>query len=610
MTQRTSAVGALLSLLSRRERTRLALLFVAVVGMAFLEMVSIAAVLPFLSVAADPTQIHSNAWLNWAYEGLGFMSTTSFLIVLGAAALVALLVNNAWMAATSWAQYRFAYGCNHSISVRLLRHYLARPYVFFLHRHSAELGNNVLAEVEHITKEVLTPALDAAAKAIVAFAVIGFLVVLDPTLALLVALVLGGAYGAIYISVRQRLARIGKERAAANAARYKAASEVFGAIKEVKLLGKEAVFLARFAQPSQRFAHHRATSQIIGHLPRYALEAVAFGGVLLIALYLIQRGGTLQQVSPVLGLYAFAGYRLMPSLQQVFNGLAKARFGVPAVHNLHREFTSLETRPGSGRVTSGNGAQQQVPAIPCVDRIELDNITFTYPGASKPALRNVSLVIPAKTTIGIIGSTGSGKTTLVDVILGLLRPQEGEIRIDGVLLSEANLRAWQNSIGYVPQHIHLSDDSIARNIAFGLLPKRIDPEAVERAARVANIHDFIVRELPQAYSTPVGERGIRLSGGQRQRVGVARALYHDPAVLLFDEATSALDISTEAAVVDAIHDVADHEKTIVVITHRMQTLRYCQLIYHLAHGSLTETLDYSQVSVAAAAQSMRAQESC
>lgn len=557
-----------LALLSRRERIQLVLLFMAVLVTAFLELVSIAAVLPFLSVAADPTQVQENAWLSWAYESLGFTSTTRFLMTLGAVAFIALILSNAWMAATSWAQYRFAYGRNHSIGVRLLRCYLAQPYIFFLRRNSADLGKNVLAEVEHLTKDVITPGLRAAAKVIVAFAIIALLVAVDPMLAFLVTLVLGGAYGAIYFAVRRRLGRIGRERTVANAARYKAVSEAFGAIKEVKLLDREEAFIRQFVLPSQRFAYRRATSQIIGELPRYALEAVAIGGVLLITMYLILRGGSLQQVMPVLGLYLFAGYRLMPNLQHVFHGLTRLRFGAPAVENLHRELAATERRSVSGRIKRGNRKQ---PTLPFTDRIELDRVTFTYPGANKPALTNVSLIIPVNTTIGIVGPTGSGKTTLVDIILGLLRPQGGEIRIDGVSLTDANLRPWQNNLGYVPQHIHLSDDTIARNIAFGLPPERVDRHAVERAARIANIHDFIVQELPEAYETTVGERGIRLSGGQRQRIGIARALYQDPALLVLDEATSALDRDTEAAVLEAFTILAG-QKTILAISHRRSNI--------------------------------------
>ena len=585
----------MLDLLSRRERAQLALLFVAVLVMAFLEVVSVASVLPFLSVAADPGRIQSNEWLRWAFEGLGFTSPNGFLLALAGAALLALVLSNAWMAATHWAQLRFARGRSHGLSTRLLRHYLAQAYVFFLRRNSADLGKNILAEVDQVTSGVLLPALRFAAKAVVALAIVVLLVAFDPLLALLVTGVLGGAYAALYLYVRYRLARLGKERLAANTARYKAVSEAFGAIKDIKLLGREAALLARFTGPSKRYNACQATAAILGEMPRYLLEVLAFGGVLVIAIYLIMRGEGLQQTIPVLGLYAFAGYRLMPSLQQVFHSYTRLRFAAPALDHLHRELAQISAVPSAKLPSIHHFNGNHTAELPLSERLELEGITFTYPGAPKAALRDVTLAIEANSTVGIVGPTGSGKTTLVDIILGLLRPQAGEMRVDGVPLADANLRAWQNGLGYVPQHIYLTDDTIASNIAFGIPNAQIDREAVERAARIAKIHDFISQELPEGYGTVVGERGIRLSGGQRQRIGIARALYHDPAVLVFDEATSALDTDTEAAVMEAIQHLAG-TKTILIIAHRMTTLRNCDVLHVLRGGRLVESSTYEGVA--------------
>jgi ATP-binding cassette, subfamily B, bacterial PglK len=572
------------ALLSRRERLELGLLAVAVLVMAFLEMTSVAALLPFLSVAADPTKVHSNAWLAWAYDVFGFTSANRFLLALGSAALVAFLLSNTCMAATVWAQAHFSYRRMHTIGARLLRHYAAQPYVFFLSRNSADLGKNVLSEVEQVTGRILNAGLQVVARSVVALAIVGLLVLLDPLLALLIAILLGVAYTAIFLAVRRKLARIGLERIADNRQRYQAVSELFGAIKDIKLLGKEHELLRAFEAPSARFARHQATASVVGQLPRYVLETVAFGGVLLIAIYLLARGGSLQHVVPVLGLYAFAGYRLMPSLQQAFQGLTLLRFGAPALDNLYRELTSTPlSHQEPARPRGGNGTAPE--ALPLCRRLELERITFTYPGAFRPALDDVSLSLDANAIVGFMGPTGSGKTTLVDVMLGLLRPQAGEIRVDGVPLMPANLRAWQNGIGYVPQHIYLADDTIARNIAFGVPPHRIDMAAVERAARLAQIHDFIANDLAMAYATPVGERGVRLSGGQRQRVGIARALYHEPTLLVLDEATSALDHRTEDAVMEAIRNLAG-SRTIVLVTHRLTTLRVCDRVYTLEGGQL------------------------
>jgi ATP-binding cassette subfamily C protein len=589
----------IIDLLSRRERLRLGLLFAAVLVMAFLEMISVASVLPFLSVAADPGKIQTTPWLTWAYDSFGFASTNGFLLALAGAALVTLILSNVWIAATHWAEIRFTRGRHHGFSVRLLRRYLAQSYVFFLRRNSADLAKNILSEVNQAAGALMST-LALTAKSLVALAIITLLVVFDPWVALFVTGVLGGAYGAIYLYTRRLLRRLGKERVVANGARYKAASEAFGAIKDVKLLGKEDVLVAQFTGPSRRFNNCQATAALIGNLPRHLFDVLAFGGILVIAIFLILRGEALEEAIPVLGLYAFAGYRLMPALQQIFGSYTRLKFGAAAVENVHRELTQAASgrRPKSAAPRGANGSRSAV--LPLTERLELESITFTYPGAHRPALRDVTLTIEARTTVGIVGPTGSGKTTLVDVMLGLLRAQAGVIRVDGAPLTDASLRAWQNGLGYVPQHIYLSDDSIARNIAFGIPDAEIDHDAVERAARVANIHGFIAHELPEGYATVVGERGIRLSGGQRQRLGIARAVYHRPSVLVLDEATSALDYDTEAAVMEAIHHLAG-ETTIIMITHRLAIApRSCDALYQvedgvvrphpLSHAGLTDRL--------------------
>jgi ATP-binding cassette subfamily C protein len=346
------------------------MLFAVVLVMAFLEMLSVASVLPFLSVAADPGKIQTNAWLNWVYGGLGFASANQFLLALAGGALLALLLSNAWLAATQWAQIRFAMGRSHSLSVRLLQHYLDQPYAFFLQRNSADLGKNILSETDQVTA-VLIAGLRLSAKAMMALAIVATLIAFDPVLSLILTAVLGLAYGALYAFTRHRLSRLGTERVEANRERYQLMSEAFGAIKDVKLLGCEKVFRTRFIEPSRRFNYSQATSTVIAEMPRYGLEVLAFGGVLVIAIYLLLRGEGLQQTIPVLGFYAFAGYRLMPSLQQIFSGYAKLRFGAPAVDNLHRELLSKpEGREGSdasvGRApTGGEGRAESSKLASC-----------------------------------------------------------------------------------------------------------------------------------------------------------------------------------------------------------------------------------------------------
>ena len=331
-----------------------------------------------------------------------------------------------------------------------------------------------------------------------------------------------------------------------------------------------------FEAPSRELALATGNNAVVAMLPRYALEALAFGGIVLIVLYLLREQQDLQAIIPILGLYAFAGYRLMPSLQQIFHGLTNIRFNAAALDQL------IADLPAAGSTAVSTPA---APALRLRDSIRLRGVTFRYATAKETLFEGLDLEIRAATTVAFVGETGSGKTTLVDLILGLLRPGAGSIEIDGVPLTEENVRRWQANLGYVPQSIFLTDDTVTRNIAFGLPDEEIDREAVERAARAASIDRFIRTELPRGYETVVGERGVRLSGGQRQRIGIARALYQDPEVLVFDEATSSLDSLTEEAVLQAVHDLAG-SKTILMIAHRLSTVRDCDRIFLLSGGEI------------------------
>jgi ATP-binding cassette subfamily C protein len=581
-------------LLTPRERRNLYLLFCAVLVMAGLEVVSVGSIMPFLQVAADPASVHENAYLSWAYETVGFADTDSFLVALGLVALAALVVSNAVIILTRWALERYVWGRNHSLSRRLLQSYLNRPYEYFLTRNSSELGKNILQEVKEVTSQMLQPGLKGAAKGIVAVAIIGFLVVVDPIVALIVAVVLSSAYAGVYYLVRNRLDRIGEKRVATNTERYQYVNEAFGGIKEVKLRGKEETFLNRFDPPSRRYGRVQAQYRIVKKAPRYILEAVAFGGIILIAVYLIALQENIRNVIPMLGLYAFAGYRLMPALQSAFTGLASARFNIAALEKVHEDLRKrADAAPNA--LTNDTPNTPEAP-LTLDEQLVLEDVSFTYPGAEEPAIKDLSLEIPSHTTVGFVGKTGSGKTTTVDLILGLLRPQQGIISVDGTpLRDESDIRRWQQGVGYVPQQIHLADDTVARNIAFGIPEKEIDIKSVRDAARRAHIYDFVTSELSDQWQTVVGERGVRLSGGQRQRIGIARALYHRPPVLVFDEATSALDQVTEQSVMEAVYEL-NNDHTMLIIAHRLSTVRRADRIIMLEKGEKIGMGTYEQLS--------------
>jgi len=329
---------------------------------------------------------------------------------------------------------------------------------------------------------------------------------------------------------------------------------------------------------------------VVGQLPRFALEAIAFGGIIIFVLILLITREDARQVIPLTGLFAFAGYRLMPALQEVFHSFTKMQFNLAVLDRVYQDITA-----GANPTARPLPDKKELPEpLPVKKEIRLQNVTYNYPETSVPVISNINMIIEYNTSVAFVGPTGAGKTTLADIILGLLVPQEGLLLVDGVPVDETNLKNWQLNIGYVPQYIYLSDDTVTSNIAFGVSEKVIDHRAIERAACIANIDKFITEELPQGYDTLVGERGIRLSGGQRQRIGIARALYHDPAVLVFDEATSALDGATEDAVLGAMANAA-RMKTLIIIAHRLPTVKNCDQVYLLDRGKIVAQGKYEEL---------------
>lgn len=585
--------------LTKGQQRRVLLLTGAVIIMAVLEVVNVSAIAPFLALASDPDMIEENVFLGLLYDYFSFNSVNSFLVAVGLGVFALMLLSNAWSAFTTWAQLRLVWSWNHQLSVGLLGRYLYRPYSYFLSRNTADLSKNLLSEVQQITNDLIRPVILAIGKTIVAVGIVGVLVFINPALAAIVTVVVGGCYGVIYAFTRKRLNEIGQDRVKANEERFTVANEALGGIKEVKVLNVEQSFLDRFIAPSRRFSRHQAARQTIGSVPRYAIETIAFGTVILIVVYLIAIESDFDSIVPMLGLYAFAGYRLMPALQQVFSGITSMRFYGSALEELLQDLSPDETIvSGQQSIVGGSkGGTKSVgtaKSLVLKDGLQVRDLSFTYPNTERAALDGVSLEIQANSTIGFVGATGSGKTTFADVILGLLRPQSGQILVDGVPITEDNLPAWQRSVGYVPQEIFLTDSSIAENIAFGIPKDQVDMEAVRAAAEIAQIDKFIMDELPRGYDTVVGERGIRLSGGQRQRIGIARALYRDPKVILFDEATSALDNTTESYVMQAMQALHGR-KTVVLIAHRLTTLAECDVVFVLERGRLVSEGTYASL---------------
>ncbi len=570
-----SLINKILALLTKAERKKAVLLLLMMIFVAFLDVMGVASIMPFTAVLANPELIQSNQILNFLYKLFGFRGHDDFLWALGLMLFLLMLFSLACRAISIYAQLRFTLMREYSISSRLFGCYLRQPYSWFLNQNSATLGKMILAEVNQVILGGVLPLLNVISQGTVSVIMVLMLLLIDPVLAMTVALVLGVSYGVIFLLTNQFLQRIGRECHVSNGNRFKVINEAFGAIKELKFLGLEDIFLRRFSAEAKIFAGHQASERIIGQLPRFGLEGIAFGGMMGVLLYLMAKNQNIAEVLPIIALYAFAGYRLMPALQQVYVSIVALKFTKRALDGLHTDLCSMSLV---------NPPSQPEELMALNSEIKLEDISFSYETNGPPVLQNISLKIPAQSTIGFIGSTGSGKSTLIDVVMGLLKPSDGELIIDGKKISNKNVASWRDQIGYVPQSIYLVDDSIAANIAFGIPGHEIDYQAVVQSAKIANL-DEVVKGFPGGYETIVGDRGIRLSGGQRQRIGIARALYRRPKILVLDEATSALDNKTESEVLDSIRRQGE-DITIIMVAHRLSTIRDCDQICVLNKGSI------------------------
>jgi len=571
-----------LSLFNRKEKLKLGAILSGTVLMGFVEMISVAAIMPFIAIAVKPSLIESNQYLNAFYSYFSFSSYNRFLLVIGGMVFCLLLFGNIFSGMMSWVMIRFCYTKGKGISGTLFQKYLMQPYLYFLDKNSSELSKNILAEVDRFVIGILNNSLQMFSKIIMVVSIFTLLIIVKPLLALTVMGVLGGAYYILLKIIRTKLVAAGKISSHVNGMRYQTINEALGAIKELKVLGREQLFVDKYRDNAQLYAQSETLSQLSPSVAKYAIEVVAFGSMLLIALYLIATHEGISEFMPLLALYALSGYRLMPAMQQVFSGYTLFKYHQSALDLLCKEMqlpylkNTLGTEP-----------------LSFTNTLVLDNVSYRYPDSEKWALNNINLSIKQHATIGIVGASGAGKTTLIDIILGLLSPQ-GNLAIDNVVINDSNVRSWQRNIGYVPQSIFLLDGTIASNIALGISENTVDMDSIIKASKLANLHDFIINELPQGYNTKIGERGIRLSGGQRQRIGIARALYHDPELLIFDEATSALDGITEKVIMEAIHSLANR-KTIILIAHRLNTVKDCDTIYIFDRGNIIGHGSYDQL---------------
>ena len=573
-------------LFTKSERLKILILFFGILIHGIIEISSIASILPFMSIVMDPTIINTNIFLSKLYNFFNFNSYNSFLVSLGLLVFILLFFSNAYAAFIFWWITRFVQFQSYRLSKKIFDNYLSQSYIFFLNRNSSELSKNVLTEVNRVIIGVIYPMLLAVSKVAIVIFIAILLLYVNPKLSIVISVTLTIAYGIVYYVVREYLRGIGELSTKATFEKYKFTDEAFSGIKDIKLRGTETEFIKKYSQPAKKFAEYSATSAVISLLPRYAIETLAFGGLLLIVIFLISTSENFMSVIPLVALYSLAGYRIMPGLQQIYHSIAQIRYNTPALDILLKD---LKNSTYNKNITDG-----KLISLPKIKKeIEFKSVYFKYPNSNDQILENINVKIRSNSLTAFVGKTGSGKTTLIDILLGLLPINKGDILVDNIKLKEDNFSSWQKKLGYVPQNIFLTDDTLKNNIAFAVPDNQVDHKKIINAAKLAELENYI-STLPDKYNTYVGEKGIRISGGQIQRVGIARALYYNPEIIVLDEATSALDNLTEKNIMDSLKKLSK-SKTIIIIAHRLSTIKNCDQIYFLEKGRVSAEGNYNEL---------------
>jgi len=541
-------------------------------------VIGVTSIFPFLAIAADPERIrHSQFGLRFLAL-LPPMGNRELLITAGVIAIVGLLISNAVNLLAEYARTRYANGFAHWLRVRLLSRMASQPYGYFLKRNSSDLLRKIMNNVESYTGAVLLPLLDSIARALTAALLLATLFLVQPVIAFATALGLGGFYMVVFRLLARKRREVSEGLRMAFAGSYRDAQQVLGGIKPIKVHRAEEHFLSRFAGHSAVVARMSARVPIVANSTRYLVEPLAFGALVLAVIVLAVRGRDFSDILPNLGVMAVAGYRLIPSLQLLYGQITALTSMRYSLDEVFEEFVAAE-REETAEVEISFGKARP---IEWHDTVTLEDVSFIYPGTNRPVLDRFSVTIEKNGSIGFIGPTGSGKSTLIDLLLGLHRPTKGQVLIDRQPLTLELIPSWQATIGYVPQEIFLIDDTIASNIAIGVPDNEVDNTRLREVCAMAQILDFIETELPNGFETTPGERGVRLSGGERQRLGLARALYHRPSLLLLDEATSSLDTATEAKLIEALWNLSG-TLTIVIVAHRLSTVTGCDKLVDLSN---------------------------
>jgi ATP-binding cassette subfamily C protein len=572
-------------LFEKEDTLNFVLLGVAILLNSLLEILGIGLLIPFVALLGKPELVQTNHVVSAVYDFFHFQSFAQFMIVVAASVAVVFILKSLLLLGISFWQAKFIFEKKVFLKTRLFHTYLTNPYPFHLKSDLARLQRN-LELVESAMNNVVLQLFYIVTELVLVACLFLMLLWANAVLTVATTVFLGGLFFIYYFFTKDRFRRMGE---IANEHRVRALQQVnqgLGSIKEVKIFGKERFFAERFQHHSWRYAWQETKGELLTRTPRLLIEALIVGFVMLGVIVYFLIGNSTDKIFITLSLVAIVAVRLMPSLNRITSGWGSIKLYSVYFDQVYDDLVA------SSRSEDTEQAPRNHEPLLFRETIKLEDLSFVYEDCSKPALDRVSLLIPKNATVGFVGPSGAGKTTAIDIIIGLLKPSQGRVLIDGVDIYD-NLRGWQDQIGYIPQAIYLCNDSIRQNVAFGNEPRDIDEAKVRQALRLAQLEEFVMG-LPEGLDTEIGERGVRLSGGQRQRIGIARALYNDPSVLVMDEATAALDNETERAFMESLTNLSG-SKTILIIAHRLTTVQACDVIFFLKDGRLVATGKYEEL---------------
>lgn len=558
-----------------REKRKIAvLLFLIIVG-SFLELMGVTIFMPFIEIIMDENAIQNSEILNRFYEFFSFDSRETFLALIAGCIIFIYVFKNVFIALEKNAIYKFSYRTQRRISTKLLTAYMNEPYTFHLNKNVAVLQRSMQEDTDLFAKGIIH-AMEALAELVVCIAIGCYLFMVSRSITVIIVGLLVICLGCFMYISKKYSSAIGRQSQAYKENIYKWMNQSLGGIKEIKVLNRENYFIERYDSYFAKYVRGLRINRLIGVLPKYVIETVCMTGLLLAVVFKMFWGqNDMETFIPQLAVFAVAAFRLLPSVGKINEHMSATLYSAPSLDLIYHDLKAVEDLPLEKEKHTEEWSFQNT--------VKIKNVSYHYPDSEENVIESVSFQIEKGSSVAFVGSSGAGKTTMVDIILGLLKPQRGKITADGLDI-EKNVAVWQKEIGYIPQTIYLSDDTIRNNIAFGIPDAEIDEAAVSQALEKAQLSEF-VESLPEGLDTVVGDRGVRLSGGQRQRIGIARALYHDPEILILDEATSALDNDTETSVMEAI-DSLKGQKTMIIIAHRLTTIRNVDVIFEVADGKV------------------------